>query len=215
LVELVPSCFILPQLDVVARLAFDAIQSPRIHCELLLFVKQSSSRVSSALNRFQFELNFAFGMSVVWKVIKNVSFAGFLIAMLVILVDILTFHLNATVMLTCLGIALFLAILLLVAISKWEEKKYPRERRATAIAPVNVDDQSTGQRPSLQTSSFLPTNNSNLEHPPSPVQQRIPESVEYDHPPSYEEVVQNRIQLQGSEDVRVEVVVSTTILWNS
>jgi hypothetical protein len=137
-------------------------------------------------------------MSVVWTVIKRASLAGVVIAMIVILVDVLTFHLNATVIFTCFGIAVFFLILLGIAVSKLDEKKYPR--RATARAQVNVDEQSTRQHTTLrQGLAFLPTNTSNVERPQSPVGQRISETMEDDHPPSYEEVVQNRVHYQGSE----------------
>ncbi len=137
-------------------------------------------------------------MSVVWTAIACLSLAGFLITIVMIFVGIFTSYLDFTfkLVLAFVGIPLFYA-LSMIAANKLEEKRLNKYRRR-AIALVNVDDQSTGQHSSLQSLSFLPTNNSTPEHPPSPGQ-RSPEFVENDHPPSYEEAVRNRIQHQGSE----------------
>jgi len=140
-------------------------------------------------------------MSVVWTAMACLSIAGFLITSVMIFVGMFTSYLDFTVkfVLLLVGIPLFCG-LSWIAGSKLEEKRLQKYR--------NVDEQSTRQRTTLlQSSSFLPTKTSNLERPQIPVQQRIPESVpalnplneENDHPPCYEEVVQDRFQLQGSE----------------
>ena len=142
-------------------------------------------------------------MSVVWSAIYRLSFAGFLITNVVFFVGMFIFKsfLDHTVglVLTFVSLPLFL-MLTVLANNKLEERRLKKYS--------NVDDQSTRQDTTrLQSLSFLPANNSNLERPQIPVQQRIPEPVpllnpineENDHPPSYEEVNQNRIQLQGIE----------------